>query len=523
MKAYGNWIFTACIILIFTGCSQTRQITRRSELTGEERPDRITVVMKDSSTYTFESYVLRDSSITGFGTFERPGVKPVPFNDSIRLGDIALVETHSFSFGKTLLATGVAVGFTAMAATAITGSSGVSLEARIDCPTCPQSNSCPSVYAWDGARYVLEGESFGTALGKPLEMQTTTVLPHLNPGEAGLRIRIRNERPETHFINSVTLRAVETDRNAEVVADGDSTLWPVYRVQAPLSASDDEGMDILNTVRSRDGLYWETSLSQPDYMERFEDTVYTAFSLPPGAKRGSVVITAINTMFSGTVFAQVGQFVGDESAMFLYQVEHDPDLIAELSAYAGGSKLMVDILLNGEWSNAGAIFAEATNVPFNRLVRISAAGIAGGTVHVRLRSMKDVWKLDAVGVDWTPVKPLEQKPVTFLSALGPDSTDVSEQIGAADNTYVTLLPPDKIDLALNPFPPSTPHAKVVYALTVRGYLHEWIAKGDAVSSTWAGSLPHGQRVNFLKMLLKQKSMFLPPIYAAWKERRETGR
>ena len=80
----------------------------------------------------------------------------------------------------------------------------------------------------------MEGEAFGIALGKAREMITCTVLSALNTTEQNLKVRITNERPETHFFNTIALQAVEIDQKAKIFADNDQDLWPVYTPKKPI-------------------------------------------------------------------------------------------------------------------------------------------------------------------------------------------------------------------------------------------------------------------------------------------------
>ncbi|MBA4312380.1 MAG: hypothetical protein C0417_07095 [Chlorobiaceae bacterium] len=55
-------------------------------------------------------------------------------------------------------------------------------------------------------------------------------------------------------------------------------------------------------------------------------------------------------------------------------------------------------------------------------------------------------------------------------------------------------------------------------MNAQGYLYEWFPPKDSLQSNFSNfSIPEAQRINYLKNLLKNKSIFLPPIYAEWEQ------
>ena len=65
----------------------------------------------------------------------------------------------------------------------------------------------------------MEAEAFSTAISKSLETQTHHLLPSLNPVKNELKVRIGNQRPETHLINDVDLYAVDAGDFSSLVLD----------------------------------------------------------------------------------------------------------------------------------------------------------------------------------------------------------------------------------------------------------------------------------------------------------------
>jgi len=379
----------------------------------------------------------------------------------------------------------------------------------------PGGGSCPYIYSWQGDRYVLDGEAFGIALGKAREMTTSTVLSEPNSTEQNLKVRISNERPETHFFNTIALQAVEIDQKAEVVADNDQDLWPVYTSKKPLAALDNTGKNILSRISDKDNLYWESNLDLPTLYSDFEDIIELTFNRPPESLQGSIIIRAINTYFGNLVFEKLFEFLGDQSLSFMSAVENDQEVIQLLHEWTIESSLKVSVWNGSSWLPCGILYPEANVTPFSRLVRINIPPGLGNTVKLRLNALADVWKIDAVNLDWTEVKQLDKKMVPLLSVDGQLSENQIELITEKDDQYAILLPSQNIDLtyAKQRAPAGK---KLCYTLDVGGYLYEWFPQKNSTSLfAGFGDIINNDRIGFVKYLLKHKHLLLPPLYAEW--------
>jgi hypothetical protein len=289
----------------------------------------------------------------------------------------------------------------------------------------------------------------------------------------------------------------------------------VYRAVPAIAASDLFGRNILEKVRARDQLYWESDL--PQTPSDFEDVVELSFSKPSSFQEGSLIIHAVNTSLSQVVFKNLFEFLGDQSLAFMHAVEHDSEMIATMGHWIEESSLKAFIWNGESWERIGFVHPEANVASFSRLIRFRTDNVEGDTLRIQLRSMTDVWKLDAVNVDWTPVQPLKTREVQMLSAVGPGKRDVSAAIRKADTQYVVVLPPDQIELTFRSVSPS-PGKKITYALNAQGYLYEWFPeKKQEGRVALAKLIPKAGKIAYLKTLLRVKPLFLPPVYSEWRQ------
>lgn len=506
-------------LLAASGCGTSKKIASRIELANLASTRDMTVYAEGHQTYELRNHALVDSVIRGTGTVSN-GRREAPFDGAIPLTSIHAIKTGSKSLMKGLAVAGVTVLFVKALADGNGSDHGLRAmeETRYNSPSWGGGGgeSCPYVYAWNGERYVLEAEPFGVGLGKALELTTVHLLPSAHAENGLVRLRLTNERQETHYVNSLDLFAIDLGAAPAAVLDDRGKAWPLSHPEAPAAISDQSGRDILAEVASIDGRSWECDASALAAGSGYEDVLDLAFVRPSRVPTGSLVLTGINTSLSTAVFGHMCRVVGDQAPELMHAIETDPELIASLRTYLDDASLKASVWNGSEWETAGSFRPEANAVTFTRGLRIRVPEAAGDTVRIRLRGMADVWKVDALSMDWTDAYPLPMERVELLSAIGPEGEDVRDLIGRDDNRYAILVPPDRVELTYA----AVSRARVVYAVAGRGYLHEWIPQGtESGLVTPISWVPEERRIDFLKELMKHRELALEPVYQEWRQTR----
>jgi len=519
MSKFSIWkIVVVCAAVLFNdGCGVTKRITLRSDISDPLETGPLMILTKDSSLYELTNYKLMDSTLVGTGSVRKRGTTQ-RFDGELKLSGIGYIQAQSLNGFKGLLtvsSTGYFVGWTL---SSFTGHEGFSLQTRITYPG-GSGHSCPFIYSWDGKRHHMEGEAFGVGLGKALEVTTCVVLNSIKEDQGKLAVRLTNERPETHHFNVVKLVGVECDTNAQVYSDANGILWPVYVQASPIRAEDNSGRIMTDDVSYRDGNYWESNFPERGMSSDFRDAIDLTIVNSNHANEGSIVIHAMNTHLSESVFDNIFSFLGDESLAFVNAAEHDSVMIRILKEWLEESSLKAYIFNGSTWDNIGVIYPEADNIQFSKLIRLKISRQMSDTIRIRLTCLADVWKIDAVGVDWTPVTPLKQNIVPLLSAVGSRGEDLRHVLLTSDEEYAVLLPPDMINLKFRASNP-VEGKKTAYAIYVGGYLYEWPSgKGSDALKALSPMISQEMKIPYLKTLLQNKSIFLPVIYSEWRKKR----
>jgi hypothetical protein len=230
---------------------------------------------------------------------------------------------------------------------------------------------------------------------------------------------------------------------------------------------------------------------------------------------GSLLVRAINTHLSESAFETLFGYLGDESLPFLYRIEHDPSTIGLIKGWMEECGLHVDAWDGTSWKSAGVILPEANEVPFTRIVRITAPEGAKDSVRIRLRMLAEAWEIDAVGVDWSRALPLEEHDLPLISAAHSRSGPVDRALRGPDAEYAMLLPGESVDVTFRAYEPPEGRA-LRYACHASGYLYEWLGTtqaGGGFPDPFASFGP--DRMNVAGYYLRNHDAFLPVLFARW--------
>ena len=504
--------YTTVIILLsivsLSGCFSSRQVKTYSELNELEGAGPIRVLTVDTLLYTFKSFTFNDSSITGIGEVHR-GESTSIFNGTLPFSNVLFIEHLSVSFWKGAYMIPLSAGIAYGLATTL------GKESKFDIYSA--GSSCPFIYSFDGTKYHLEAEAFGTSVSTALEAQTFSVLHSLKPEDGMLKVRISNERPETHLLNSVHLYAADASDGTSVVLDVDNNLWSLSHTSAPMEASNSSGKDVLTELSQTDGTCWKSDLSHTSAFSGFRDEIDLEFQEQRDGTDVLLVVNAINTDLITEVYRSVGALLGDATLQFYHALEHDAELQKKLRAWILDCSLRIEIADGTEWKVVGVLPPEANVTPFSRAIRLRNITTTNGKLRIRLSSLTDVWRIDAVQIADAGFRLLELHPLELRACIASDGSSRAEEIARADSSYALILPPEYIDLTFDGGKTNVMR-NPVYVIAAQGYLYEWFpdAKENSLFSV-PTAFTADNRIALLKSLIAQKDIFLPPLYAQWKK------
>ena len=488
------------IMFVCASCQNRHNVTTWEDLKDLDRKAPLLVCTVEGTLYRFTTYTVEDSLLTGSGE-RRDGNTWT--KDSMRLpwSQIAYIQGRSSRFLGSLVEFGFVGVFVGLAGVEMQKPDGLTVNETIGRPS---GSSCPFVYSWNGDRFVLEGEAFGTAIGRKLESSTAIPLRSIKTSGGKATLQITNERPETHYINAVRLFAIESGENLEVALADDGTAWPVARRQKPIAAVDEKGNDAMDLVGVGDGRFWDPTGDNEE--------ITCAFVNPGRDREMSLLLTCMNTPVAEGMVRFLSDFLGDSYLDFVYALEHDPGMPDLMRQWYEKNAICLAVRTESGWKEMGRFIQQGNAAPFERLMRLALPERTGDTVWVRLRMRPDLWRVDAVAADLGSASPLPRIPLAMRRASHGNGEDVRPALAEADGRYVMVLPPDHLDLEFDAARSST-GKRVTYAIDVRGYMYEWYIEGKpTIYATLGKIVPDKWKMGLVKYFMRRPGSHLPAAY-----------
>lgn len=390
---------------------------------------------------------------------------------------------------------------------AITLLAGITATVAGLCLTNPKScfGSCPTIYApGSDGEMTLQAEAFSAAIAPALEATDIDMLLRTRPAGRELTLRVTNEALETHVIRHADILAVPRPTGGRVYLDPDGAFRHARHPAAPVRCAAPEG-SCLEAVARADGVERLSRADSTDLAAR--ETIEIEFAIPPAhgpaGTRGELglVVTSRQTLLTTFLIYQALAYLGTDAGRWLAALEAGGEAASEAAEGVGRILGRIEVLIAdggggwvvaGESGETGPLAADTRVVPLGTPAPPGAGAGAdateGGTLTVRLRLTRGLWRLDRLQlvVLGDPVSPVRIRPHA-ATRLPPATTDAPapvlagiERSGAAPlqalldpaGTLVTL-PGDAYELAYRL--PEDPDRYELF-VEARGYYLEWMRR-----------------------------------------------
>jgi hypothetical protein len=337
--------------------------------------------------------------------------------------------------------------------------------------------SCPTIYADSAGTPVLEAESFSYSIAPLFETRDVDRLGVRPDARGEVRLEVRNEALETHYLNHLELLEVEHAADETVLPDAGMLPLAVRGLRAPASAVDRSGRDVRPVVDVADGRAYETAaalLASVDARD-MRDHLDLVFPAPAGADSAAVVLRLRNSLLTTILLYDV---------MLAAQGARALDWLGSEIGKVGS------VLELGQWYNRhmGLRISVWEDGAYRQVARIGDTGpIAwkevaavvpvppGDSLRVRLSFVADAWRIDRVALAAGVRRP-EARAIPAGRATNADGEPEPAallHLRSPDEQYLQTTPGQRFILH---FPTGAGEARGprTYLLASQGYYSEWI-------------------------------------------------
>ncbi len=336
--------------------------------------------------------------------------------------------------------------------------------------------SCPTVYSDDGK--VEEAELFSSSIAPLFEARDLDRL-HAQPDARGtVRLEVRNEAMETHYINHLQILEALHAPDEYVLPDIRDEIVAVRNLHAPDGIVDRRGQSAGISVASIDGDAYATDSRTVDEASAADMDDWLEFTTPVDAGAGSttLVFRLRNSLLGTTLMYDV--MLGPAGARALDWMNRD---LANISTavklgrwFERRSGLHIAVFRNGR-------FQEVARVPDTgpiswHDVAASIPVLPGEeSLRIRISFLADHWRIDRIGVAETAriVQPRTIPISEVVEDAGREAPDAQRYMSLPDDRYLQTNPGQRVFVDFNTGPSPVNQSRT-FLLSSQGYYTEWI-------------------------------------------------
>lgn len=352
-------------------------------------------------------------------------VKKSPYEVSLDQVQRFWVETRELQKGRTIgLAAAVTVGTLALIV-------GIAVALK---------QSCPFVYSWDGSRYVFDAEPYGGAISRGLEKDDFSQLEHLREQDGLYRLKVTNEVDETQFTNLTELWVVDHPAETRVAADVRGKLHTLAAPQAPLSARDAAGHDLLPWLRATDRVIWEPP-AVPDANGKLQSDIVMTFPKPAGATQVKLVANAATGLWGSYMIKKMVGLRGRDVGAWYTSMDESESARDALFAWEVREQLFalkISVEEPTGWEVRGILPGTGPFISKDRIVLLDVSRVQGDQLCIRIQPPAGFWALNSFAVDYTADRPVNVERIEPATATDLQGKNVLPELAANDDRYLAM-------------------------------------------------------------------------------------
>lgn len=339
--------------------------------------------------------------------------------------------------------------------------------------------SCPTIYAEVEGEMLLQSEPFSYSIASLFEARDVDRLRVQEDPAGVVRLELRNEAMETHYINHMELLEAVHEEGEEVISDLYGRPWALSDLRPPLSAVDRDGRDVLKDLRYADGQAFRSSRTRLVHAteEDFHDYLELEVPVTPGFEQIGLAFRYKNTLLNTVLFYDI--MLARSGLGALDWLGSDLNRIGTAVEMGNWYQSRMGLRIEVEGEDGFVQVEQLPDAgPIAWTERTVAIPVDGESARVRIWFVSDSWFIDRVAVAQGVREPaLRRIPVTRVTrADGQLDPQALADLADPDDAYLVTFPGERLHLEFEPARPATePHRTLL--LATQGYYVEWL-RGD---------------------------------------------
>lgn len=361
--------------------------------------------------------------------------------------------------------------------------------------------SCPFIYAYDGQQYVFDAEPLGGAICPGLARTDISRLDHAKPVEGEYRLLVRNEVPETQYIDRMTMLLVDHAPGTAVYPDLQGKFYGFKKIHGVRSAFDEKGMSLMKFLSQSDKVMWQTHLpsASRDTMGPVRHEITVTLLKPPGAKKAWLITNIGTSSWGSNMIRKTVEYRGNDAPAWLASLTPASDALTEMNQFLEREEmyhLKTWLKEGSSWTQRGTILGQGPLISEDRVYPIDVSHAAGDSLVLRFNPPRGFWTMDYIGVSYEEPTVMSVSPIDARLAIDQGNRSFADSLRATDNHYYSMPDVGNRANVTFPAPPLADRKVRTVFLETRGYyeLHLTKDKPQQLARLYSIALHPGQIV-----------------------------
>lgn len=303
--------------------------------------------------------------------------------------------------------------------------------------------SCPFVYSYDGDNYVFDAEPLGGATTRGLERTELSKLEHVREVDGKYKLMVKNEVPETQYIDAMSMFVVDHPLETDVYADLNCNTTIIKDAQGILFAYDEYGNDLSKFVEKDDGVFWQTKL--PFDSTKIDKSLRhrLTFGLPkePNLNNAKLIINAGTSLWGSQMIREMQTLYGDYVDTWYEQIDKNGAEKQQMMQFIEREELyiMKTLVKEGkDWVPRVSINGGGPFIVETRTYDLDLSNVIGDTLYLKFNIPYGFWTLDYIAVDYGEYSaPLVQE-IKLSLAQNHNADNIINTLSSKDNDYYSM-------------------------------------------------------------------------------------
>ncbi|RKY95054.1 MAG: hypothetical protein DRQ01_00775, partial [Ignavibacteriae bacterium] len=346
----------------------------------------------------------------------------------ISVSEILYVKVERTDAAATVLATlGVVVG----------------ILAALSLIALATKQSCPFVYSFDSEKYVFDAEPLGGAVTRGLQRTDLSKLDYLKEDNDKYKLLVRNEVPETQYLDKMSLVIADHPKDTEIITDLSGNLHTIEDPQKPILAKDENGNDLTNFIQENDYTFWQTKLPVEDYesVSNLKHELTFVFPKPRDKKKAKLVINAGTSLWGSQMIREMLSLYGDDIDTWYEKVDNmggteiEKEQMMQFVVREQLYYLNIMVQERDSWKSHGLIFGGGPLIAETKTYDLDLSNVQGDSLVIQLTPPYGFWTLDYISIEYDEHPAPLLNEVYLTNASDYNNEDIIKTLSSKNDDY----------------------------------------------------------------------------------------